>query len=285
LIDKYVLTVRISNTKAYTFFIGALAIFVLPLIPLVTPQIPDIKFIALSFFTGIVLFFALYWFYKALQIFEPSRIVPAVGAFSPILVFVLVYIFSRGKEIFSLVDALAFILLILGGLLITYKNLKISSENILFAIIVAFLWAFHSVLAKYVYDMQPFWTGFIWIRVGTFLTAIIFLILFFKEIKQEFFRQGINFHRKTAGIVIGNQIIGTAGAVLENWAIALAPIVYISMIKALGGIQYVFLLIFAVLISWKFPQILREEISKKVLLQKIIAIFLIGIGLAILTLK
>jgi len=34
----------------------------------------------------------------------------------------------------------------------------------------------------------------------------------------------------------------------------------------------------------KFPKILKEEISKKIIFQKIVAIFLIGTGLAVLIL-
>ena len=73
--------------------------------------------------------------------------------------------------------------------------------------------------------------------------------------------------------------------VLQNWAISLAPLVYIAVINALQGVQYVFLLIFAVLLSVKFPQILREEISGNIIFQKAVAILVIALGLAILTIK
>jgi len=42
------------------------------------------------------------------------------------------------------------------------------------------------------------------------------------------------------------------------------------------------LLIFASLISFKFPRILKEEISRKILFQKILAILLITGGLLLL---
>jgi len=41
-------------------------------------------------------------------------------------------------------------------------------------------------------------------------------------------------------------------------------------------------LIFAVLLSLKFPKILKEEVSREILLQKIVAILLIGGGLTLL---
>ena len=70
----------------------------------------------------------------------------------------------------------------------------------------------------------------------------------------------------------------------QNWAIFLAPLAFLAIINALQGVQYVFLLIFAVLLSLKFPQILKEEISREIIFQKVVAILLIGGGLVILAL-
>jgi len=79
--------------------------------------------------------------------------------------------------------------------------------------------------------------------------------------------------------------MGAGASILQNWAIFLAPLVYVAIINALQGINYAFLLVFIIFLSLKFPQILKEEISKKILLQKIIAILLISAGLFLLTLK
>ncbi|MBL7155316.1 MAG: hypothetical protein ISS88_02310, partial [Candidatus Portnoybacteria bacterium] len=48
------------------------------------------------------------------------------------------------------------------------------------------------------------------------------------------------------------------------------------------GIQYAFLLIIALFLSKKFPQILKEQISQSAVLQKTMAILLIVLGLGIL---
>jgi len=76
--------------------------------------------------------------------------------------------------------------------------------------------------------------------------------------------------------------LGAGANILQNWAIALAPLAFVAVISALQGVQYVFLLIFAVLLSLKSPQILKEEISRKILFQKVIAILLIAGGLTLL---
>jgi len=129
------------------------------------------------------------------------------------------------------------------------------------------------VLTKYVYLMLPFWTGFIWIRISAFLIALFFIL--FKEVRKEIFSKKSSFSKKTSAFFLFNQGMGAGAFILQNWAIALAGLAYLSIISALQGVQYVFLFILTMLI-------LKEGLSKKVILHKFFAIILIGIGLAFL---
>ena len=58
----------------------------------------------------------------------------------------------------------------------------------------------------------------------------------------------------------------------------------VSLVNALQGVQYVFLLMIALVLSKQFPQIIKEQISQGAVLQKIMAILLIALGLGILAL-
>lgn len=289
LIDKYLLMGPIPNPKVYAFYSGILGVLILLIIPFVGFYIPQPSQIILSFLAGIFFIYGLFWFYKALQLFEPSRIVPLVGGILPLFTAGLVYATSRGKEILSQFDFLAFVLLILGSFLITYeKSKKISFKSFQISIITALLFAFYFVLAKYIYIAQPFWSGYIWIRIGAFLTALCFL-LFSTDVKEEILKKKKIIPR-SSGLFLFNQGLGAGANILQNWAVALAPLVYVVMINALQGTQYVFLLIFIVFLSltrplWAKRAGLKEEISREVIFQKVIAILLIGGGLAILALK
>ncbi len=284
LIDKYLLMGSIPNPKVYAFYSGVWGLLILVLIPFVGFYIPQPSQIILSFLAGIFFIYGLFWFYKALQLFEPSRIIPTVGGMLPLFTAGLVYVVSRGKETLSWPDFLAFILLILGSVLITYeKSKKISLKSLQVSVIAAILFAFYFVLAKYIYLQQPFWSGYIWIRIGAFFTALYFL-LFSTNVKEEIFKKG-RIIPKSAGLYFFNQGLGAGANILQNWAVALAPLVFIATINALQGTQYAFLLVFTVFLSLKFPKILKEEISKEILIQKIIAILLIGGGLVLLALK
>lgn len=290
LVDKYLLTSSIPNPKFYTFFVGSLGILVLIIVPFVDFYIPEISQIILALLAGAIFIYALFWFYKSLFLFETSRVVPAISALVPLFTFFLVYIFSKGKEVLPPLGFLAFILLIFGSVLMVIEREKfINLKSFKISIISAFLLSLSFVFMKYVYLVQPFWNGFIWIRLGGVLMAVLFLF-FVRDIREKVLKKreitaslrAQDRDYKTAVIFLLNQAAGAGANVLQNWAFALAPLAYIAVINALQGTQYVFLLILTVFLSLKFPQILKEEISREIIFQKIIAILLIAGGLTIL---
>jgi drug/metabolite transporter (DMT)-like permease len=261
-----------------------LGILVFLLVPFVGFYIPEISQIILALLAGVVYMYALFWLFKTLRLFETSRVIPAIGGIIPLFTFGLIYILSSGKEILSFPEIIAFILLIFGSILITLERKKlISFRSFQFSILTAFLFSLAFVLTKYVYLAQSFWNAFIWMRIGGFLLVLAFFI-FAPEIKKEIFRKREYFPKKTVLIFFSNQAAGAVAYILQNWAIFLVPLIYVPIINALAGIQYVFIFTFAILFSLKFPKIIKEEISKEIIIQKIIAILLIGTGLVLLVL-
>ncbi len=285
LVNKYLLAGPLPNPKVFAFYVGMLGILILFIVPFTGFFIPGPFQIFLSLLAGTLFICALLWFYKALHLFEVSRVVPAIGGLIPLFSFGLIYFFSFGKETLSFLEAIVFILLVFGSVLITLEKRKlITLRGLQISALAAFLFSLSFVLAKYVYLEQPFWNGFIWMRVGGFLAALFFFLIF-KEVREEIFKKNASLKIKTALIFILNQAMGAGALILQNWAIFLAPLAFVPIINALQGTQYVFLLIFAILLSLKFPQILKEEISKEVIFQKLFAILLIGAGLVLLALK
>lgn len=288
LVDKYLLTGPIPNPKVYAFYVGILGLLVLLLGPFVGFYIPEIKLILLSLVAGALFIYALFWFYKSLNLFEASRIVPAIGGLVPLFTFGLIYLFSKGKETLSLLEGLAFILLVLGSVLIVWEKEKfVNLKSLKNSLITAFFFSLSFVLVKYVYLALPFWTGFIWTKIGGFLTAIFFL-LFATEVKKEIFKfrqKGRKLNYKIAAIFVSNQGLGAGVNILQNWAIALVPLAYVVFINALQSIQYAFLFLIIIFLSKFFPHILKEELTPKIVFQKIISIFLISLGILILFLK
>lgn len=281
--DKYLLGEKIPNPKVYSFYVGLLGILALFLIPLGF-SIPKPQEILLSIFAGALFIFALFFYYTGLRLFEASRIVPAIGGILPIFTFFLTFFLPLEKKTLTFPEVFAFILLIFGSILISLEKKRIiGGKSLQFAILVAFLFALAFISMKFVYNFQSFWSGFIWMRIGGFFAA--FFLLFSQEVRQEIFQKRITFQKKTGIFFLSNQALGATGFIFQNWAIALASIIYLPLINALQGIQYAFLFIFATLISLKFPKIIKEKISKRIIYQKIFAILLIIIGFFLLAFK
>jgi len=279
LVDKYLLVSSFPNSKVYAFYVGLLGSAVLLITPFVDFYIPDVSQLVLALAAGAIFIYALSWFYKTLKLFEASRVVPAVGGLTPIFTFILIYIISFGREVLSVFEIIAFILLISGSVFINLrKNQSITFNSFKYSAVSAFFLSLSFVLTKYVYMVQPFWNGFIWKTLGGVIMAIIFYLIF-SEVRENVFKEKNKRSRKITIIFLFNQATGAVASILQNWAIFLAPLVYIPIVHALNGTQYVFLFLFAIILSLKFPQIIKEEISKESILQKLIAISLIGLGL------
>jgi len=278
--DRYLL-LGPPNSKTYSFYVGVLQILVLVLIPFVGFSIPGLLPILFCLLTGAMYIFALLGLFEGLENFEASRIIPAIGGFLPLFTVGLTYLFSGEKELLGIREMLPFILLVMGSIFISYNpEKKISFKSLQISAITAFLFSLVFVLTKHVYLMLPFWTGFIWIRIGIFLIALFFL--FFEDIRKEIFSPKFTFNKKILILFLGTQGVGAGASILQNWAVALAGFAYLSIINALQGLQYSFLFILVLLISLKSPKVLKEEISKRILFQKIFAILLIGLGIIFL---
>ncbi len=274
--DRYLL-LGPPNPKDYSFYVGMLGILVLLLIPFTGFSLPGLGQFFLALLAGAFFILAIFSFYTALENFEASRVIPAIGALVPIFTLALIFLFSPGK-ILEARQFIALILLILGSILATFqKGKKISLKSFLISALTAFLLSLTFLSSKFVYLNQPFWSGFILIRVGAFLAALFFF--FSKGLREEIFKKKYNFTKKTGLIFVGNQILGGLALILQNWTIALVPLSLLPFINALEGTKYVFLLIIAFLVSSKFPALLKEHFSKEIVGQKILATLLIVIGI------
>lgn len=278
--DKYLL-VGPPEPKSYTFFINVPGILLLILVPFVGFVVPDSKQILFSLLAGGLAVFAGYFLYVALEKFEASRVIPAVGGILPLCTIAIVYFSSGGKAGFDSKELLAFLVLVLGSVLISLERGKAFSLSGLFLpVLVALLFALSFVVMKNLYLQLPFWTTLILTRVGAFFVSLVFLLS--RGARAEIFRKSTILQKQTGSVFLANQGVGAVALLLQNWAIALAPLNHLAFINALEGVRYVFLLVLSVLISIIFPGALKEKISKNIISQKAVAILFIVVGLVIL---
>lgn len=282
LIDKYILSESVPKPVVYSFYVGVLGIFALVFAPFGLIW-PGFTHFFISLFVGGLYLFALLAFFSSLKKGEASRIMPIVGGFAPIFVFLLSYFFL--EERFGQAKIIAFLLLVSGGVLISFeRNRKLGPEKLRFslkgfisAIFAAFLFAIFYTSLKFVYLNQPFLSGFIWTRIGSFFAAFLLLIPF--KNRRAIFDNAAVLKIKTGALIVFNKAIAGFASILLNLAVFLGSV---TLINALSGIQYVFVLALVILISKTFPRALEEKTNAAIILQKIFSVSLIGTGLIIL---
>ncbi len=276
LVDRYLL-LGPPNPKTYAFYVSFPGIFLLTLLPFVNFVVPDPETFIFSLIGGAAGVFALFFFYKAIEKYEVSKVAPAVGGLTPLSVLLASFLIF-GVQSLGWQEILAFSFLVSGSILISLERQeKISLRGFGLYFVVALLFALSTVILKYVYSQVGFWSGLIFSRVGAFLAALLFLCE--NSLRQEISGKTSSFKKTTGFVFVLNQILGALAGFLQSLAIALVPISFLAFISALDGLRYVFILTFSVLFSVKFPRFFKERISRNAVLHKSFAIFLIIAGL------
>ncbi len=279
--DKLVLN-NSQNPKLYVFYVGLLNLLVILLIPFVEFSLPSAKSFLWIILTSFVFIMGLYTLYSAIEKFEVSRVVPIMGATQPIFVLFLSWFFW-GYLTIKWNIFLAFLILLLGGIVISFEKKPEFTKNLLkLSLLASFLTALGFIFIKMVFSSQTFFNGIIWLGIFNFLFGLIFI--YDKSVRQEIFTKKSIFDKKTASLIILTQSAGGMAGILQNFAIYLAPASNLAIMNALRGIQYIFLFAITLIFSYFYPKILKEEISKRIIIQKSIAIILIIFGLVILVL-
>ncbi len=291
--DKFVVDKLIQSSRSYAFVVGALSAVVFVIAPWFLVW-PGLYLLLINIIAGALFVFALWTMYESLKRGEASRVVVVIGSIIP--VFTIVFSILFFKEKFSLNQWLGVLFLLSGMLIISFivgrrkkwsiffrRTLSVfyggyNKKWIILSMVAALLYSAFFIVTKYAYQQQDFLSAFIWIRGGSLLVVILFLIdrasrrEIFKSFKTK--KKPVSISRKW--FVLINQFLGSLAFLVQNYAVYLGPV---AIINALQGVQYAFLLLLGIFFSIFFPKILQEDISRAVLIKKIIAIILVGIGL------
>ena len=279
-VDKFLLSKTVLRPAAAAFFVGLLggaaSLFLIPF-----------GFSLMSFWqmvggfaAGIAFVFAILFFYRTIQANEVSVVAPIVGGLVPIFTLFLTYFFLN--ERLASHQLISFCFLVFGGVIMFLPQKSAQtflSKGLLIAVSAAFLFALSFVLTKFVFNGQSFINGFIWIRLGGVLGACSLLLI--PSERATISKTSKSVKIGIGGLFISNKILSAFAFVLLNYAIYLGSV---SLVNALQGVQYVFLLIIVLFLSKKFPKIIQERVNYKIILQKLTAILFIVFGLGILAL-
>ncbi|MDD5068391.1 MAG: EamA family transporter [Candidatus Pacebacteria bacterium] len=274
LFDKYLVTKKFPHSVVYAFFVGALSSIVLVLIPTGKIFFPSTKITILALLSGVTYIQAIVYLYKALRrVKDPADVVPVVGAAIAISTFI--FSFFILKESLPSSFLLSSFFLILGTLLTSHFSFKPKIFFYIFASGLAL--GLSSVFVKIVLADTTFINGFFWSRIGNVFGA---LTLFFWPNNLRLIKEG--FRQSSSGtkamVVLGKVLAGVA-AVLILYTIKLSSA---SLVNALVGLQYVFLLLFGFLFGKRFSEFVYSPKYSYEIFHKVISVSFIVAGFMLL---
>jgi len=276
LINKFLLTKKIKNSAVYAIFtclLMSLAMFLLPF----DWRAPTGYEFLIEVISGFLFGLGVYFMFSALKAGETSRVIPILGGIQPLIVLPVAW-FWLGEAV-SPRFLVALFLIIAGTVLISYGGGKIEKRAYWWSVLSALFFAFSVVTLKAAFNSQAsFITPFALSRLGSILLGLI-LLLWPKNLR-DIVKELKTPNKQSGGLFVVSQLAGGLSALLLNLAFAISVGVT-ALINALQGLQYVFLLLAIIILSRKFPSVLKEDIKTKILIQKILATGLIIIGLAV----
>ena len=281
ILDKHIVSNTTLKPVAYTFYSGVFQVLFLILIPSIGFNLPQSNLLLIGIGTGVLFILTLLIFYKALKISEASRVIPVIGATVPVFTVFLSYIILA--EFLTSFQIIAFIFFVIGGFLLSIKHTRGAFSlfpGFKLAILAGFLFALYYTLIKFLYIDLEFFDGFILLQIGGFIGSLFLLIS--KNNREKIFSTPNTIKKSTAYLFIPNKILAAAASIMIFYAISIEGS-KISIINSLQAFQYVFVLFFAIILSKKIPNLFHEQLNKKIIRRKVMAIAVIGIGLFLLT--
>ncbi len=282
LLDRFVVKKKIVATPfIYATYVSLLSLFVLVLLPFGGITLPAAEFLIPYGLTAFTFFLSIYLLFESLTSADPAEVVPVIGSIGAITTFLGNAIVLH--EPLPSHFALGFVFLVFGMALVSHFAF---SKRILWSMVSSgIFFGISMVLIKYIFQHDTFLNSFFWSRIANVLVALAFLLLpgMWRLIRKDN-------HKGTAAEPKGSRrtkiLLITANKVLGGLAFVcvLAAIKFgnVAMVNALAALQYLFLIIFSVLLSRRFPEYFKEPNHHYEVLHKVIAAGLILIGFIIL---
>lgn len=280
--EKYMVDKRFKNPFVYAFlgFIaGLLGLVVVPFIEFKMVEFDILLWIILasfSFFVGVM------FYIKAVQMEEVSRI-NLLWSFIPVFSLIgSAYILG---ETLTGLQFSAFIFLVLGGFIASLHakssgRFRFSRATILMIIGCASI-SIYDIVIRYLTNERGISFGLIFVYTSIIFVLLGFLLFISREFRRDFVEESKHFLQwKVLLLILGINMLSKIGLLFDMWALSLAPA---PLVNSTEGVQAIFVFLITIFLTLSFPHIITEEIDKRNIILKVIAICFVVVGLVILS--
>ncbi len=262
-----------QNLLSYVFWLGAISIFGLLLIPFGF-KMPGIRLAGMAFAAGLLDLIASYFYYSALKAGEASEELAAMGGFAPVATALIAMPLLKaplGGEV------LAFTLMTIGGFVMFFAEKRPLKKMVPKIVLAAAGFGMMNVLQKIVFDQTNFVSGYVFFTLGTFVGSVALLIP--PPWRRQIFESSEKAPPSSKFWYMVNRFLAGVGSFLVVYALSRANP---SLVQAVSGVRYATIFILAYLITKFKPSWFREDFRKWPLVAKAAATCLVVAGLVLL---
>lgn len=280
IVDKILLNKALPSPYVYAFYInilGLLALFLLPFGVSINQTL-----LVKSFLSGVLFVVGLVLLFESLKHGEASVVTPVVGALNPLFTFLIGSLFLN--QVLKAPQITAIFVLILGALILTSElwmtKLK-ANKQLLIMTASGLSFAINYILLKQVFDSSNFLTGLVLTRLFGGLAVLTFLIL--PSVREQIFHSNVtsnNFANKTSYLLIFGQAMAAISGLMLGFAVYLTNP---AIVNSLFGVQYVVILLVALILYKKNPTLLDERLTGFLIFKKVLGVIVLSLGLYLLT--
>lgn len=235
---------------------------------------PTLEVVALSFLSAYTFFIALVSMFSTLRDQDASDVVPVIGAVSALCSFGLGYYFFNTNPSPNFMLGIA--LLATGTALVS--RFRFPRKTAFVAFHSGLFFALHYITIKGLFVLTSFDNGFFWSRIAFVLFALSLLLIpnYWERVRD----QTKNTNHKARFLIIVNKILAGVSTILILKATDLGDV---AVVQALGGLQFVFILLLGIFISRGKAHIhVGEKYDRSAIFQKAIFVAMISLGFLVL---
>ncbi len=181
------------------------------------------------------------------------------------------------KEYLSAPELVGSALIIAGALAISLdisQKIHFKLKPLLLMLLSSFMIAVNGLVFKIIALDENFWGTAFWEYVGGFAFAL-FLLICLPLYRRQFFATIAKSRGLVISINIFSETLNIVAKLLANFASLLAPL---ALVYVVNGFQPLIVLLYGIILTLFIPKWGKENISKKTLIQKLVAIAIMFLG-------
>lgn len=271
--DKVLLQKKgMQDLAAYVFWLGAISIFGLALIPFGFHW-AGWKIALLGLSGGFADLVATWFYYAALKAGQASEELAAMGGFTPVATLAL-SIPLLGAQLHG--DLTGFVLMTLGGFVMFFAEKLPLSKMLPLIVPAALFFGMSNVLQKMTFNAATFVSGYVFFTLGTCLGAMALLLR--PKWRRDIFEHSENAPPRSKIGYFVNRLVAGVGSFLVVYAVSRASP---ALVEAMSGLRYVIIFVAAWAITMWRPSWFREDFTRRSLLIKMAGTGLVVAGLVL----